>query len=459
MYGRLSRVMFPVFAVLFAGAILWGYQEHQEKNAILIKAENQYQRAFHDLTHHLNRLHDELGRTLAVSAKSDGMHRKGLINVWRLTSQAQSEINQLPLAMMPFNKTEQFLTRLSEFAYRAAVRDLQKQPLSEEEIRTLESLYKTSAEIGKALDKLQADVIRERLRWMDVEVALATEDEPHDNTIIDGFKSVDKKIGSYPENNWGPSAMSVERKRSEQSLDGHPVTPREAVVKAREFLRAIGRGDLAGREMKVEEYGNGTELPGYAVYVYDSDGAEVQLDYTRKGGHLLRFVHLREPGEPRVDADAARQRAEQFLEKIGMSGMAPVSADRYERVASYVFTAVRDGVRLYPDKVTVRVALDNGEVVGLQAADHLFAPAELAAVAKRQVKIPRHEAMQGLNGGFRLEDYHLGVIENEERKLALCHVFTGRVNGSTYRIFMNVETGMEESVEKLPDNEKGTAGV
>ncbi len=31
------------------GTAYWGYQEHREKNAILINAENNYQRAFHNL--------------------------------------------------------------------------------------------------------------------------------------------------------------------------------------------------------------------------------------------------------------------------------------------------------------------------------------------------------------------------------------------------------------------------
>src|SRR5690606_4252276 len=196
---------------------------------------------------------EELGRTLAVSEKSDGMHRKGLINVWRLTSEAQSDISQLPLAMMPLNKAEQFLARLSDFAYHTAVRDLKKQPLTEEEIKALKSLYQASEEIGGELDRLQNDVIRQRLRWMDVEVALATEREPYDSAIIDGFRTLDRKAGSYPDGNWSPSVLSAERRRSENDLDGMPVNAEEAEAKAREFLRKAGLGRLAAGGMRVEE--------------------------------------------------------------------------------------------------------------------------------------------------------------------------------------------------------------
>jgi spore germination protein len=169
MYKRLSSVMFPIFAVLLIGALVWGYQENQEKNAILIKAENQYQRAFHDLSFHMDKLHSEIGNTLAVHATSQGMHRKGLMNVWRLTSEAQNEINQLPLTMLPFSETEEFLSRISNFAYQASMRDLTNEPLSEKEMGNLKKLYANSSEITKNLQNVQQKVISDRLRWMEAE--------------------------------------------------------------------------------------------------------------------------------------------------------------------------------------------------------------------------------------------------------------------------------------------------
>ena len=78
MYKRLSAIFFPIATVLLIGALMWGYQENQEKNSILIKAENQYQRAFHNLSFHVDKLHGELGNTLAVHSASTGSQRKGL---------------------------------------------------------------------------------------------------------------------------------------------------------------------------------------------------------------------------------------------------------------------------------------------------------------------------------------------------------------------------------------------
>ncbi len=447
MYARLSSIMFPIATILFIGAIVWGYQEHQEKNSVLIKAENQYQRAFHDLSHHMGRLHDELGQTLAVSAASHGMQRKGLVNVWRLTSQAQNEINQLPLALLPFNKAEQFLSRISSFAYRTAVRDLTKQPLTPEEMKTMKSLYKTSDSVNQEIGKVQDAVISDHLRWMDVEVAIASENNPHDNSIIDGFKAVDKQMGAYPESEWGPSAMSADRKLSSAGLDGNEVTAEEVKRKAIAFLGQQARGT----DVKVTEDGAKTDLPAYTVSVNGGGGANIQMDYTRKGGHLLWFMNPRDVKSRKLDFDTARNKASQFLVRHEYKDMSPITYDEYDDVAIFTYARTIDNVRIYPDKVTVRVALDNGEAVGLQASDHVFAKKLLTP---GKAKLSKDQAQKGLNPDFRVEDYTLSVIENDMRQPTLCHEFIGRINDHRYRIYMNAETGLEESIEEIPDSAK-----
>lgn len=447
MYARLSSIMFPIATILFIGAIVWGYQEHQEKNSVLIKAENQYQRAFHDLNHHMGRLHDELGQTLAVSSTSQGMQRKGLVKVWRLTSQAQNEINQLPLAMLPFNKAEEFLTRISSFAYRTAVRDLAKQPLTPDELKTMKSLYKTSDSVNQELGKVQDAVITDHLRWMDVEVAIASENSPNDNSIIDGFKAVDKQMGEYPENEWGPSAMSADRKLSTAGLDGKDMTADEVKKKAIAFLGH----QFSGENVKVAENGGKTDFPGFTVSVKGQGGANIQMDYTRKGGHLLWFMNTRDVKSRKLNFDTARNKGSQFLIRHDYKDMSPITYDEYDHVAVFTYAHTIDNVRIYPDKVTVRVALDNGEIVGLQASDHIFAQKLLTP---GKPKLNKEKAQKGLNSDFKVQNYALAVIENDMRQLTLCHEFVGKINDHQYRIFMNAETGLEESIEEIPDSAK-----
>lgn len=441
MYQRLSAVMFPVFAVLFLGAAFWGYQEHQDKNSVLIKAENQYQRAFHDLTYHVQQLHKQLGNTLAVNSTSQNYHRKGLVNVWRITSQAQNDVDQLPVSMIPVDKADELLSKIANFSYKTAVRDLTKQPLTEDEFKTLKTLYANSEEISKNLQDMQRTVLANNLRWMDVELAVASEKSSEPNSIVDGFKSVNKKIGEYPEINWGPSVSSMYQKRSVSMLSGNTVTANEVKAKAAQFLGMNETG------VKVVENGKGTPYATYSVTSGQGrNGTMISMDYTQKGGQLIWFMNSRDINGKKLNVSEAKKAAVSFLDQHGFKDMEPVTYDEANQVGTFTFVSKQDGVLVYPDKLTVKVALDNGEAVGLHANDYIYEHHERNIP---QAKISEEEALKAVNPELKISKKNMALIKGDTGDEVLCYEFTGKINGGVYRIYINADNGTEETIEEM----------
>lgn len=447
MYMRLSSLLFPVAAVLLLGALYWGYQEHQEKNSILIKAENQYQRAFHDLSYHIDKLHSELGNTLAVSSKSTGYQRKGLVNVWRISSQAQSEINQLPLTLLPFNNAEDFLARISNFSYLTSIRDLTKQPLTDKETKTLNDLYKRSEEISSEMNGVRQKVLAKNLRWMDVELALASENEMQENSIIDGLRTVDGKITQYSEMDFGPTA-SVFQKKNMTMLSGSRVTAEEVRKKAAKLF-----GFDSSAKIHVVENGKGTDFKTYSVSVKKADNAtdSLEMDFSQKGGHLVWFLDTRKIGPKKLSIVQGRTKAEQFLKRMDYQEMTPVSYDPYGNVIVYTFARKHGNVVVYPEAVTVKMALDNGEVIGLQAKEYIYEHRDNREI--HQPKITQKQAKAGLNPNLKVESEGQAIIKNDLNTEVQCYEFIGRANHSVYRIYVNADTGEEEKVEDILPHE------
>ena len=445
MYQRLSAVLFPIAAVLLAGTVLWGYQEHQEKNRILVKAENQYQRAFHDLSYHMDQLHEELGNTLAVSSRSN-FHRKGLINLWRLTSQAQSEVNQLPLTLMPFHETESLLANIAAFTYKTAMRDLAKQPLSDQEMKVLTTLYERSKEIKNDLRKVQEAVLEKHLLWMDVEMLLASGEEAQDNDIIDGFKLMNKKVGEYGDLDWGPSVTAMNRRMAMKSVEGEPIAPEEAAALAAKFFGAPDPGAL-----QVAENGKDTDFATYTVQLPASGGSGgKQVEYTKRGGRLVYFLAERDVAETRIDIGEAADAGKEFLARHGFGEMKAVGYDAYNNVASIMYARTVDGVTIYPDKTTVKVALDDGEILGLSAAELL------RSGPRREIGRPamsEEQAREYLNPNFRVEEASPALILNDMEEEVLCWEFVGGINGGKYRIYLNADNGFEEKIERIRDSD------
>jgi spore germination protein len=452
MYKRLSMVMFPFITLAFIGAAVWGYLEHQEKNSILIKAENQYQRAFHDLSFHMDKLHNEIGNTLAVNSTSQSAYRKGLVNVWRLTNQAQSDVSQLPLSLLPFNKTEDFLANMANFSYRTSVRDLSKEPMSDDEVKTLNVLFDHSKQLTSELRGVQDKVLTQNLRWMDVEVALASQKEPRDNTIIDGFTTVDKKVGDYPEIKWGPGSLQVFQKYNIQALPGNEMSIDDIKHKAAAFLNL---SDTSA--MKVVQNGTGgTDYQTYSVVIpggkhKDND---LQMDFTKKGGHLIYYMNPRAVSGTQLNIRQARDLANEYLDQHGYPEMSAVSYDNYQNIANIVFAKRQNGITVYPQQISVKVALDNGEVTGIQATDYVFGQKDRKLGTP---KVSTDEARKTLSPKLDITAQSLAVIKNDLDQEVLCHEFVGKLNGNIYRIFVNGDTGTEEKIETIRPEETQAA--
>jgi spore germination protein len=155
----------------------------------------------------------------------------------------------------------------------------------------------------------------------------------------------------------------------------------------------------------------------------------------------------------KLNFDTAKSKAVQFLVRHDYKDMTPITYDEYDDVAVFTLVHSLDNVKIYVDKVTVRVALDNGEIVGLQASDHVFAEKK-KLLTPGKPKISKEKAQKGLNPDFKVVDYSLVVIENDLQQPVLCHEFMGKINDHQYRIYMNAETGIEEKIEEIPDTAK-----
>ncbi len=440
MYRRLSAILFPVVALVLLGTAFWGYQEHQDKNQVLIKAENQYQRAFHDLTYHMDQLNTQLASAIAVATNGADWHRKCLLNVWRLTSEAQNEVNQLPLTMLPFSNTEKFLAQVSQYAYRTAIRNLDQSPLNEEESATLVALFERSKEVTAQLRDIQQQVLVQNLRWMDVEMQLAQLDEPGDNKILTTFLNVDKHMNGYEEMNWGPTMSALfDRKEASANL-GPDASPEDA---RREAARFLG---FEAANMQVVENGVGTELNTYTVSFPTSSGRAVSMDLSKKGAKLLLFSHAKEIGQPTLDVNQAAEIGARFLESKGYGSLEPVIYDDYQNVAAITYVAVQDGVLIMPQKVVVKVALDDGEITGLQARDFEY---EKKQRTIPEPKVTADDARATLNESFNVTEESLVLMKNDLREEVLAHQFTGQMMGAEYRIYINADNGMQEAMEKI----------
>ncbi|MCM3361810.1 germination protein YpeB [Niallia sp. Sow4_A1] len=440
----LRGILIGVLTLGIAGVAYWGYQEHKEKNAVLLNAENNYQRAFHDLTYQVDLLHDQIGTTLAMNSQES--LSPALAEVWRITSEAHSDVGQLPLTLLPFNKTEEFLANIGDFSYRTAVRDLNSEPLSDDEYKKLDELYKEAADIQDELRNVQHLVLENNLRWMDVEMALAT-DKQLDNTIIDGLKTVENKVEGYQETSFGVTNVNMEKKDENfKHLKGKKISEKEAENIAKEFAEFKNPVDV-----KVTESGEGSNYGFYSVTLKEKGtDIEANMDITKQGGYPIWSIVSRDVKKDKISLNEANNNAVKFLKDHNFKNLALFESMQYENIGVFNFVTEVDGVKIYPDSIKMKVALDNGNIIGFAAEDYLMANTE------REIKDPvisKQDALKKINKQVNIMDDGLAIILNDLNEEVLCYEFIGTLGEDTYRIYINADNGTEEKVEKLKNAE------
>ncbi|NIK12320.1 germination protein YpeB [Alkalibacillus almallahensis] len=441
MPGWIRWIIYIVLLIGLVGAIIWGYQEQQEKNAILIKAENNYQRAFHDLTYRMDELDEKISTVLAMNAPSNISPQ--MANIWKITSEAKADVSQLPLSLLPFNQTKQLLNQIGDFAYDVSIRDLNDQPLNDQELQALRELKDQSNQMKSDLRQVQNQVLTDGVRWMDIEVSVATNDQ-RDDEVLKGLQVVEEDAGQFD----GLSQLNdSENDKKQVELDGETYNQDDIEQVVTDYFELNEQTELT-----VTETGKGSEVPIYNVS-FDTDSFHGYAEVTEQGGNVLSYLLNRDIGESTKSLHDGRLVAETLLKDLDYEQVEMVESKQYEKVGVYKFVHVHDDIYYYPDEIQVKVALDDGQVTGVTARDFILNENKRE---KREFEptLTEEEAIDYIHDQIDVQTTRLAVIETEESGEVLAYEVLGTIDGTTYRVYINANDGFEERVERLTQSEE-----
>ena len=112
----------------------------------------------------------------------------------------------------------------------------------------------------------------------------------------------------------------------------------------------------------------------------------------------------------------------------------------------------QDNVTIYPDLIKLKIALDNGQVLGMETSGYLNNHTERTIVTP---KISMEEAKESLNKKLELTSEGLAIIPTEWKTEIFCYEFKGKVDGTDFLVYINTETGEEEDILVIVETPDG----
>lgn len=444
-----DRHMLSVMVVLGAIIIGLGVYTYKKETEYRQVSENSYNMAFFELVDYVQNVETYLAKSLISTTPEHGAET--LTHVWREADLAQSYLAQLPIGSEELSNTAKFLNQVSDYSYSLSRKNIYNEGLSDEDLKNLTDLHNYSVELKNTLVQLSADMNDGRISWDELtKKGTNVFAQQVSNISQDSFSNLEENFHEYAgliyDGAFSEHLTNPERK----GLTGDNIDEEKAKQIAKEFYGEDKITEITSNGLS--ENGN---IPSYNFYVQLKDGDKdnnASISISQKGGHIIFANYNRDVEAETISVEKADEIGKEFLAQKGFPNMKETYYLTQQGIITINYAYEQNGVTMYPDLIKLKVALDNGEVLGIETTGYLNSHEERALP---EVKVSKEEAKTTINKNLEILSESLAVIPTEFQTELLCWEFKGTVDGTEFLVYINAETGREEDILVIQNTPNG----
>ena len=444
-----DRHMLSIIVVLLTIIIILSVIIYKKQTEYIQASENQYNMAFYELVDYVQNVETYLAKSLISSSPEHGAET--LTHVWREANLAQAYLSRLPIDSVELEKTAKFLNQVSDYSYSLSRKNIYNEELTEEDLKNLEDLHNYSVELRNTLDQLSADINDGRIKWGELtkkgEVAFAQEVS---NISKNSFSNLEENFHEYSGLIYDGAFSEHMTSSQKKGLTGDNIDEEKAKQIATDFI-----GKDIVQEINLSGKSENTDIITYdfSVKVNNENEENMNISITEKGGHVLLMNYNRNVEAELISQEEADKIGKQFLEDRGLNNMKETYYLKQDGIVTINYAYKQDEVTVYPDLIKLKIALDNGEVMGIETKGYLNSHEERKIP---EVKITKEKAKESLNKNLEITSESLAIIPTEWQTEVLCWEFKGKVNDTDFLVYVNAETGKEEDILVITNTPNGT---
>ena len=439
--------MFSVIMVLLVIVAILGFLLYRKQREYRQASENSYNMAFYELVDYVQNVETYLAKSLISSTPEHGAET--LTNLWREANLAQSYLARLPIESQELQNTEKFLNQVSDYSYSLSRKNIYDEALTQEDLDNLTELHGYSVDLENMLNQLSEDLNQGRFKWDELTkkgtVAFA---QQVDNISKESFSNLEENFHEYSGLIYD-GAFSEHLTSSEpKGLTGEEISEEDAKQKAIDFI-----GEDKCKEVTNMGLSENATIPVYDFSITNYDDNTINISVSKKGGHIVNMNTNRDVSVEIISQEEANNKGKEFLSSKGFENIKETYYLKQEGIVTINYAATQDNVTLYSDLIKVKVALDNGEILGVETTGYLN---NHTIRNFTKPKITVDEAKSKLNKNLQLESEGLAMIPTEWKTEIFCYEFKGKVDDREFLVYINVENGREEDILIITDTPNGT---
>ncbi|MEI3395596.1 MAG: germination protein YpeB [Clostridia bacterium] len=441
--GHMLSVICVFLVIIVALIAVLVNKEKEAKQA----SENSYNMAFYSLVDYVQNVETYLAKSLISSTAEHGAET--LTNVWREANLAQAYLSRLPIESQELENTEKFLNQVSDYSYSLSRKNIYNESLSEDDLNNLKNLHNYSVELENTLNQLSDDINSGRIKWNELTnkgtVAFA---QQVSTQSMDGFSNLEENFHEYSGLIYDGAFSEHITSSEKKGLTGEDIEEEAAKQKAIQF---IGENNI--KEIKNLGYSENANIPEYNFSVKTNQDDEITISISKKGGHVVYMNSNRSVNTEIISQEEANEKGKEFLNAKGYNNMKETYYLKQDGIVTINYAYTQNDVVIYSDLIKVKVALDNGEILGMEATGYLNNHTDRDT---SKVKISKEEATKTLNKNLEISSDGLAIIPTEFNTEILCYEFKGKVDEREFMVYINAENGREEDILIITNTPNGT---
>lgn len=433
-----EKHILTIAVILFIVSICSAALAYSNNEKYMNTSNNEYNLAFYELIDHMEDVENYLAKSLVT--KDANHSAETLMYVWRAANLSEVYLSQIPISNEGLSNTEKFLNQVSEYSYSLAQKCINDENLSKDELSNLKNLYNYSLEVNNTLGQISLEINNGTLNWKE----LATDgssifSKEVSNDSIDSFGSIESNFEEYDGLIYDGAYSEHITSKEKKGLTGDEIDEEKAKKIAEDFV---------GKDSIKEMFSNGlVENGNIKVYTFEITTNEdnyITIAISQKGGHIVLMNYNRDVEEEKISVDDADEKALEFLNSKGYTNMQKTYSLKEYGIITINYAYEQDNVIVYPDLIKIKVALDNGDILGIETTGYLNNH-ETRNIDKENI-ISSEEAAKLANENLKIENTRLAIIPTEFETEIFCWEIKGTVENRDFLLYVNAKTGKVEDI-------------
>lgn len=437
---RLSAIVLTIF---FFMALYLGIQNKKINQTLA----NTYDKAFYELVEYVDNVEVLLAKAQITSTPE--FSAKTLSNIWRKADLAQSSLSQIPTNNEVLNSAIKFFNQLSDYANSLSNQLIDGNELKEEDYKNLEKYYKTCQTLNVTIQGLASDLGSHSISWDELtkEENTAFLAQEVANISKDSFSKIEEDMQDY-------EGLIYDGPFSEHMTSSEPLGLGENTISQEEAEKIVY--EYVDKKLISNLTSKGIVNGNIKTYSFEftlKNGNHGYINITEQGGKVLLLDLYREVQTENILIEQASSIGKQYLENHGFTNMKESYFTNENGILTINYAYNQNGIICYPDLIKVKVALDNGEILGLETQGYLNSHHEREMPTAH---ISMQEAESRLNPNLEIVSRQVTVIPTDWKTELTAYEFRGKMQDRDFLVYINIENGKEEKIFMVLDTPGGT---